>query len=158
MRLVLFSGGHESLGFLFVGGEEHPVCEVLRALLNSKGEDILFMRDNVFYLLPGEGQAWSPHTLSAHSLPTCSRREALMENKSPVAQPWERSSHITGAEGAVLEGPPRSRPAVLGPGREAAAPWIQALQGVTLSWPPFQLHIGPISKPAWIRRPINNHP
>lgn len=81
-----------------------------------------------------------------------------MENKSPVAQAWEWRSHITGAEWAGLEGPPGSRPAVMGPGWEAAAPWSQTLQGVSLSWPPFQLHRGPIPKPEWNRRPINNHP
>lgn len=122
----------------------------------SKAEDVLVMQDDVFYLLPREGTAWSPHTLSAHSLPTSSLREALMENKSPGAQACEQRSHITGAEWAVLEGPPGSRPAVMGPGWEAAVPWTQPLQGVTLSWPPFQFHIGPISKPGWNRRPINN--
>lgn len=79
-----------------------------------------------------------------------------MGNKSPVAQACEQRSHIAGAEWAVLEGPPGSRPAVMGPGWEAAAPWAQPLQGVTLSWPPFQLHTGPISKPGWNGRPINN--
>lgn len=140
----------------FVGGEEHPVCWVLQAPQKSREEGVLFMQDNVFYLLPGEGRAWSPHTLSAHSLPTCSLREALMENKSPVAQAWEQGSHITGAEWAVLEGLPASRPAVMGPGWEAGAPWTQLLQGLPLSWPPFQLHIGPISEPEWNRRLINN--
>jgi hypothetical protein len=40
----------------------------LWALQNSKGEGILFMQDNVFYLLPGEGGAWSPPTPSQHTL------------------------------------------------------------------------------------------
>lgn len=79
-----------------------------------------------------------------------------MENKSPVAQALEPGSRITGAEWAVLEGPPGSRPAVMGPGWEVAAPWTRPLQGLTLSWPPFQLHIGHISKPEWNRRLINN--
>lgn len=127
----------------FVGGEEHPVCWVLRAPQKSKGEDISLMQDNVFYLLPGEGRARSPHTRSAHSLPTSNLREALLENKSPGTQAWEQRGHITGAEWAVLEGSPGSRPAVMGPSREAAAPWAQPLQGVTLSWLPFQPHIGP---------------
>ena len=115
----------------------------------QRGRHIIHARQ---CFLPPPWGRWSvvsPHTLSAHSLPTCSLREAPVEDKSPVAQAWERSSHITGAAWAGLEGPPGSKPAVMGPAWEAAAPWTHALQGVSLSWPPFQLHIGPVSRPEW---------